>query len=353
MAELEPITDYEEVSEYSNNIDISILNEPATRHWINIFSQSPIPLVLLDTSLHIVWLNARFSSLFKIKFDFVGLSFDKYFFSGESSKQLLEHLRYAIRSPKLSYFWQGKVEKKSIEGISVVLNLIILPIFKNMEDIREPIAYACLCDNISDEYKQILKITFNSLLEASCLKDNDTGNHIQRVNLFSHFLAGKLLHNPLYEEVDKGFIEDIGFLAAMHDVGKIGTSDDILNKPGTLEPYQWEIMKDHTVAGALILHTYPNPMAKEIALHHHEWWDGTGYPYGIKEEMIPLSARIVAVADVYDALRMKRKYKEAISHNESVDIILDAKGSHFEPNIIDLFLKYEKEFMRIFNELRD
>jgi HD-GYP domain-containing protein (c-di-GMP phosphodiesterase class II) len=353
MAELEPITEFDGISDYSNHIDISILNEPATRHWINIFSQSPVPLVILDTSLHIIWLNSRFSSLFKIKADFVGLSFDKYFFSSETSGQQLEHLRHAIRSPKMSYFWQGKVEKKSVDGVSIVLNLIILPIFKNMEEIREPIAYACICDNISDEYKQILKITFLSLLEASRLKDNDTGNHIQRVNLYSQFLAEKLYGDPLYEEVDRGFIEDIGFLAAMHDVGKIGTPDDILNKPGPLEPFQWEIMREHTINGAFLLNTYPNPMAKEIALHHHEWWDGTGYPYGIEGEMIPLSARVVAIADVYDALRMKRSYKEAFSHVDAVDIILSAKGEHFEPHLVDLFLKYEQEFMKIFNDLRD
>jgi HD-GYP domain-containing protein (c-di-GMP phosphodiesterase class II) len=353
MAELEPISELDDVSNRSRSIDISILNEPATRHWINIFSSSPVPLVILDTALHIVWLNARFSSLFTINSEFVGIRFDKYFFNTENSKKYLDALIHAIQSPKLSYFWQGKVEKKALDGTSIVLNLIILPIFKNFDEIREPIAYACILDNISDEYKQILKITFLSLLEASRLKDNDTGNHIQRINLHSQFLAQKLYNNPRYEEVDKGFIEDIGFLAAMHDVGKIGTPDDILNKPGPLDIWQWEIMREHTINGAFILNTYPNPMAKEIALHHHEKWNGQGYPYGIQGEMIPLAARIVAIADVYDALRMKRSYKQAMSHDDAISIITEAKGEHFEPYLVEIFLKNHDQFKRIFSDLKD
>ncbi len=353
MAELESIQELEEAANYSSQIDISILNESATRHWINIFSTSPVPLVILDTAFHIIWLNPRFSDLLKIKTDFVGLRFDKYFFNNEKSKQLLDNLIRSLQSPKSSYFWQGKVEKKGIDGRSVVLNLIILPIHRNMDQIKEPIAYACILDNISDEYKRILKITFLSLLEASRLKDNDTGNHIQRINLYSQFLSQRLYGNPDYEEVDRGFVEDIGFLASMHDVGKIGTPDDILNKPGPLDQWQWEIMREHTINGAFILNTYPNPMAKEIALHHHERWNGKGYPYGTEGDMIPLSARIVAVADVYDALRMKRSYKEAFNHKESTDIIVSLKGVQFDPYLVDLFLKHKDEFDRIFNELSD
>jgi HD-GYP domain-containing protein (c-di-GMP phosphodiesterase class II) len=253
----------------------------------------------------------------------------------------------------MSYFWQGKVEKKNLDGVSVVLNLIILPIFKNMEAIREPIAYACILDNISEEYKQILKITFLSLLEASRLKDNDTGNHIQRVNRYSQFIASCLRNNSRYEEVDTGFIEDIGFLASMHDVGKIGTPDDILGKPGSLDNRQWEVMREHTINGAFILATYPNPMAKEIALHHHEKWDGKGYPYGIDGEMIPLSARIVAISDVYDALRMKRSYKNAFSHLDSMDLIIESKGGHFDPDLVDVFVANAREFERMFDEMKD
>jgi putative two-component system response regulator len=231
--------------------------------------------------------------------------------------------------------------------------MLILPVFKTLGEISPPIAYACIFDNISEEYKQILKITFMSLLEASKLKDNDTGRHIDRVNTYSKVLAVTLYGDPRYEQVNHEFIEDISFLAGMHDVGKIGTPDDILNKPSSLNEWEREIMKEHTKNGAFILSTYPNPMAKEIALYHHEHWDGSGYPYGWMKEMIPLSARIVAVADYYDALRMDRNYKKAVTHEQAVQKMIEEKGKYFDPFLIDRFLLIEGEFEKIFNELKD
>ena len=139
----------------------------------------------------------------------------------------------------------------------------------------------------------------------------------------------------------------------MHDVGKIGTPDDILNKQGPLEDWEWEIMKEHTINGAYILSTYPNPMAREIALRHHEWWNGAGYPHGLSGDLIPLSARIVTIADVYDALRMERSYKKAFSHEKAKTIIREEKGSHFDPDLIDIFEKIETDFREIFEELND
>ncbi|MCF6335211.1 MAG: HD domain-containing protein [Spirochaetales bacterium] len=139
----------------------------------------------------------------------------------------------------------------------------------------------------------------------------------------------------------------------MHDVGKIGTPDNILTKPGPLTKEEWIIMKEHPKSGALILSAYPDPMAAHIANFHHEKWDGKGYPYGFSEQLIPLAARIVAIADVYDALRMKRSYKDPFSHSKTMEIIREDAGSHFDPDLIDIFLKYNKEFDSIFENLRD
>jgi putative two-component system response regulator len=136
-------------------------------------------------------------------------------------------------------------------------------------------------------------------------------------------------------------------------VGKIGTPDDILNKVGTLDPWEWEIMKEHTKNGAYILRRYHIPMAAEIALRHHERWDGTGYPYGLSGDDIPLSARIVAIADVYDALRMRRTYKEPFPHDRAVATIADERGRHFDPLLVDRFLAIAPSFGRIFSELLD
>jgi putative two-component system response regulator len=194
-----------------------------------------------------------------------------------------------------------------------------------------------------------------SLLEASKLKDNDTGNHILRVNYYAKRLSEELYRsqNPKYNRIDADFIDNIGFLASMHDVGKIGTPDDILNKEGPLSDWEWTVMREHTKNGAFILSTYPNPMAKEIALSHHERWDGSGYPYQLSGEMIPLAARIVTIADVYDALRMERSYKPALDHDVTVRKMTDGRDNHFDPFLVDVFMSIEKDFAGIYNNNQD
>lgn len=190
----------------------------------------------------------------------------------------------------------------------------------------------------------------SSLLKAVELKDNDTGTHNKRVGYYSRRIAQALYDTHSSPHVDPDFIDNITLFATMHDVGKIGTPDSILLKPGKLTSLEWDIMKEHTVNGAFILSGYPVPMAKEIALSHHEWWDGSGYPYKLAGEMIPLSARIVAIADVYDAIRMRRSYKDAFSHEEAVKIIEAHSGSHFDPSLINLFKNINGDFDAIWNE---
>jgi len=136
-------------------------------------------------------------------------------------------------------------------------------------------------------------------------------------------------------------------------VGKIGTPDDILNKEGPLSDWEWTVMREHTKNGAFILSTYPNPMAKEIALSHHERWDGSGYPYQLSGEMIPLAARIVTIADVYDALRMERSYKPALDHNVTVHKMIEGKESHFDPFLMDIFSTVEDDFKKIYDDNKD
>jgi putative two-component system response regulator len=156
-----------------------------------------------------------------------------------------------------------------------------------------------------------------------------------------------------YEEIDRDFIDDIGFLASMHDVGKIGTPDDILNKAGPLTDWEWTVMREHTKNGAFILSTYPNPMAREIALSHHERWDGTGYPFQLEGASIPLAPRIVAIADVYDALRMKRSYKAPFDHPTAVQKMVEWRGTHFDPRLLDTFVEINDDFRKIYDDNQD
>lgn len=328
------------------------LDSTEVKIWKSSFAQSPIPVLILNRHLRIIWANSKFIHLFGEDIKVLGLPIEKFYFSS-LDKTKIQELRKNIYSARYGFSWTGKVEKKGVKQISVITNLLILPILNSLEQGAKPNAYACILDNISDEYKQMLKSTFLSLLEASRLKDNDTGNHIERVNRYARCIAEKIYGDDQYPLVDMEFVEDIGFLAALHDVGKIGTPDDILNKKNLLHEWEWNIMKEHTINGAYILSTYPNPMAKEIALYHHEKWDGSGYPYGLSQEMIPLSARIVAIGDVYDALRMERSYKDPMGHKQAVELINKDKGTHFEPKLIDYFLYLGKDFEHIFTQLSD
>jgi putative two-component system response regulator len=210
-------------------------------------------------------------------------------------------------------------------------------------------------DDFTEENKKLLRSVFLSLLEASKLKDNDTGKHIIRVNEYSKRLAEELFKTggEAYKRIDADFIDNIGFLAAMHDVGKIGTPDDILNKEGPLADWEWAVMREHTKNGAFILSTYPNPMAKEIALSHHEKWNGSGYPFRLEGDMIPLAARIVTIADVYDALRMERSYKPNLSHDVSYQKIIEGSGTHFDPHLIDVFSNIAGDFSNIYDSHSD
>lgn len=186
-------------------------------------------------------------------------------------------------------------------------------------------------------------------------RDPETGEHIQRIKTYSRIIAELLSKTPQYRNIiDIDYINDIERFSPLHDIGKVGIRDDILLKPGKLTREEFEIMKFHTVYGAWVLKASEENIQKkgrsifkigiEIAESHHERWDGTGYPYGRSKEGIPLSARIVAVADVLDALTSKRPYKEPFTFEDSCNTIIADRAKHFDPDIIDVFEKHTKEF---------
>ncbi len=187
------------------------------------------------------------------------------------------------------------------------------------------------------------------LISASGWRDDETGAHVRRIGLMSSIMAKDLGWN-------QEAVADIRLAAAMHDVGKIGISDSLLLKPGKLTPEEFGEMKKHTTIGAQILGCSIIPLlrlAKEIALSHHEKWDGSGYPRGLAGEDIPESGRIVAIADVYDALVMKRVYRPAIPEPEALAMMTSSRGSHFDPKIFDRFMVLLPEMNRIRHEVQD
>lgn len=196
-----------------------------------------------------------------------------------------------------------------------------------------------------------------SLARLAESRDPETGNHLERIRYYSRTLAETMFQSASRPpELDTLFIENIFLTSPLHDIGKIGIPDAILLKPGLYNDEEFTIMKDHCRIGFETLNEalvrYPNAdylrMSAEIALHHHERFDGTGYPEGLKGNEIPLSARIVALADVYDALVNKRVYKEAYPHKKARAIILEGSGKHFDPLVVDAFLECQKKFIEIF-----
>lgn len=195
-------------------------------------------------------------------------------------------------------------------------------------------------------------ITLNILARATDLRDHETGDHIERTTEFVRILVSDIVANPRGSQYRLTAFEamDIIKSAKLHDLGKIAMPDHILLKPGGLTPEEFEIIKMHPVHGERLLSDFIRQMedpflltARDIAYSHHEKWDGSGYPLGLKKEDIPLAARIVAVADVYDALTSIRPYKVACSHEKSLNIIQENSGRHFDPYLVEVFMRHASE----------
>ena len=204
--------------------------------------------------------------------------------------------------------------------------------------------------------------TIFSLAKLAQSRDDDTGEHLTRVKNYCKVLTEELAKNSPYSNlIDDNFIEDIVNASTLHDIGKVGISDLILLKNAKLTQDEYEVMKQHTVIGAKTLDEVHSKfgdnsfieMGKVIARSHHERWDGKGYPDGLKGEEIPLPARIMAIADVYDALSTKRVYKEIYPQEKCVKIITEGRGPQFDPYITDAFLKVADKFYEIREKFSD
>jgi len=203
----------------------------------------------------------------------------------------------------------------------------------------------------------IQDVTILAMASLAETRDSDTGNHIRRTQHYVKALAEKLRDHPRFA----WFLTEVNISmlfksAPLHDIGKVGIPDRILLKPGRFEPEEFEIMKTHTTLGRDAIVHAENALgisvdfltfAKSIALSHQEKWNGSGYPEGLSGENIPIAARLMAVADVYDALISRRVYKEGMPHEKAVQIMVEGRGSHFDPDMLDAFLDIQEEFRGI------
>ncbi|WP_137971729.1 two-component system response regulator [Pseudomonas sp. F(2018)] len=213
------------------------------------------------------------------------------------------------------------------------------------------------------ELQAVHDVTILALASLAETRDNETGNHLRRTQNYVRTLALKLREQSRFAvQLDDQAIELLYKSAPLHDIGKVGIPDHILLKPGRFEPHEFEVMKRHPRLGyQALVHAEemlgaPVPflrIAKEIALCHHEKWDGSGYPQGLSGEAIPLSARLMAIADVYDAVISRRVYKPEMPHEKAVAIIREGCGSHFDPAVVEAFLSLEEEFQDIARRYAD
>ncbi len=199
-----------------------------------------------------------------------------------------------------------------------------------------------------------------SLAKLAEFRSDETGYHIERVQHYTRILAVDLVKSHPEMKSNLTIADELARVSPLHDIGKVAIPDDILHKPGKLTAEEFEIMKNHTVIGGnLIKEIFDSTgsaylwFAYEIAMFHHEKWAGGGYPTGVGGDSIPLSARIMSLADVYDALTSERCYKKAFSHDKAKSIIVNEKGKHFDPKIVEAFLRKENAIIEIKNKFED
>lgn len=215
----------------------------------------------------------------------------------------------------------------------------------------------------SREIEAIQDVTILAMASLAETRDNETGNHIRRTQLYVFTLAEKLKTHPRFANfLTEHTIKLLFKSVPLHDIGKVGIPDRILLKPGKLTPEEFEIMKTHTTLGRDAIVTAERRLgvnvdfltyAKEVACSHQEKWNGSGYPEGLAGDAIPISARLMAVGDVYDALISRRPYKEPMPHNQAVQLIIDGRGTHFDPDIVDAFIALQDDFLAISQQYAD
>lgn len=213
------------------------------------------------------------------------------------------------------------------------------------------------------ELRDVQDVTILTMASLAETRDNETGDHIVRTQHYVRLLAEQLRSHPRFcDYLDDVMIDRLFKSAPLHDIGKVGIPDSILLKPGKLTAEEFEIMKTHTTLGKLAIESAEARLgktvpflqcAKEIAYSHQEKWDGSGYPEGLAGDAIPIAARLMAIADVYDALISKRVYKPAFPHAQAMQIIEQGRGSHFDPDMLDAFVAIQAQCMAIAAQHRD
>jgi len=348
---------------YLKNLEARL--QISERNYIVLFDTILSSIIIVDPMGGILNCNYGAESLYGYKWgEIAGKEFDALFAVSRKSPSLKQTLE-RVNANKGRYV-ETDVPRKCKDG---TIRFTYASYTALESSLGEVVAYSImerdltervrLEKKLQDSFRLIKETQSAAILGFARLteyRDKDTGKHLERIREYTRVLATGLARLPKYADyISKEYIEDLCLSSILHDVGKVGIEDAILRKPGKLDVQEFERIKDHTRLGGEALkavdqeiqHESFLTIGKEVAFNHHERWDGTGYPAGKKGDQIPLSARIVALADVYDALLSKRSYKEALSHEQAVELILSERGTHFDPEIVDVFLECQETFKRI------
>lgn len=346
-----------------------LMDEPyfsGTESHARQFDQVPLPVAVVDSRTHTIqYINSSFCEMLgREKRDTVGMHWDTIsvpedsldgkdslepFFAGTVNNAMHEKRYY---KPDGTVVWAALTFFRHASAQNSAFHIVIANDITNLKK-KE-----ALLQSRTIDLHRAREAIFSSMAMLSEFRDRETGEHILRTRLYVKLLLEKF---PDRLPFSHRAITLISSSAILHDIGKVGIPDTILLKPGKLTSDEFEVMKTHTTLGATAITRTQKMMyndsflafAKEIAEYHHERWDGSGYPYGLSGSEIPLTARVMAIADVYDALRSDRPYKNAISHEDAVAIIMEESGSHFDPALTEVFYDNSDEIERIASTERE
>lgn len=332
-------------------------------------SSTRISIVATDFDRKVLFWNTGAENIFGYTAaEMVGSSITKLYSDNSLDYVGQEQIKELMGDKRVTV--QTNVEQRSKDGRLLTISLAVSPMRDASDRIRGVLGLGQdvteqvrLHEELLRSYRRIRRIQGASIFALARLaesRDGETGFHLKRMQAYCQVLCEHLRKRERYRPLlTESFIEDLVQCSVLHDIGKVGIPDSILFHPKKFGINEFEIMKQHSIYGGKALEDAANEagqkesylfLARDIAYYHHERWDGTGYPFGLKGEKIPLAARIVAVADVYDALTTERRYKRSYSHEEAKGIIIRDKDKHFDPELVDAFIEAEWEFHRIRDE---
>ncbi len=322
------------------------------------FENTRDAIIHLNRDGYVVNTNETIFDVFGLsREEVLGEDLSDYDFLGFDYRQALELYKNAVTDVPFPAF---EVETFHKDGSRIYIETQAKPILKSNK--IEGIINIVRDITPQKRLENTKNATILGLAKLAESRDDCTGGHLERVREYSRMITRAIRQLPKYEHyITTAYVNDIYLSSILHDIGKVSVPDAILLKPGPLTPEEFDIIKQHTIVGGNALAAVDAELkeqsfltlGKEIAYYHHEAWNGSGYPEGLEGEAIPLSARIVAMADVYDALTTKRVYKDAYTHEKAVEIILEEKGKKFDPEIVEAFAANLNEFDSIRMRIND